>query len=189
MFAGTNGRDAQRNSFTNSTAGGKPTYVVKRVYCSRRYFANIQRELLNEYNILTYVCVPVVDRVSSDETGGDCDILLTVPSLQSPSPLHTAPIGRLLPPLTAPQLPPVTPSQLSPVTPSQLPPITPSQPPPGRGRIVYPEFVNFLVQPEVDLCRDLPKLPGQSDSPPPLPTSHLRWRSATLHGRPHTHTD
>ncbi len=66
-----------------------------------------------------------------------------------------------------------------------LSPATPPPLPPGRGRIVYPEFVNFLVHPEVDPYKDLPKLPGQTDSPPPIPLTHIRWRRETqLHGRP-----
>ncbi len=59
--------------------------------------------------------------------------------------------------------------------------LSPSQA--GKGTIVYPEFVNFLVHPEVDSYRDLPKLPGQTDSPPPLPLSHLRLRAQPPHGR------
>ena len=37
---------------------------------------------------------------------------------------------------------------------------------PTRGTIVYPEFVNHLVHPDVDSFKDIPKLPGQSNPPP-----------------------
>ena len=32
----------------------------------------------------------------------------------------------------------------------------------SRGAIIYPEFVNHLVHPDVDSFKDIPKLPGQS---------------------------
>lgn len=33
----------------------------------------------------------------------------------------------------------------------------------SRGTIVYPEFVDHLVHPDVDSFKDIPKLPGQTD--------------------------
>lgn len=41
-----------------------------------------------------------------------------------------------------------------------------SSKPTSGGAIVYPEFVNHLVHPEVDSFKDIPKLPGQGYSPP-----------------------
>ena len=53
-----------------------------------------------------------------------------------------------------------------------------SAPPGNKGNIVFPEFVKFLVQPEVDPYRNgLPMLPGQSDSPPP---TYYRWNSGMI---------
>ena len=37
---------------------------------------------------------------------------------------------------------------------------------PTRGAIIYPEFVNHLVHPDVDSFKDIPKLPGQTNTPP-----------------------
>lgn len=42
--------------------------------------------------------------------------------------------------------------------------------PNNRGTIIYPEFVNHLVHPDVDSFKDIPKLPGQKD-PSPSATS------------------
>ena len=39
--------------------------------------------------------------------------------------------------------------------------------PTRRGAIIHPEFVNHIVHPEVDSFKDIPKLPGQTDPPPP----------------------
>jgi hypothetical protein len=35
----------------------------------------------------------------------------------------------------------------------------------SKGTIVYPEFVDHLVHPDVDSFKDIPKLPGQTDLP------------------------
>ena len=43
--------------------------------------------------------------------------------------------------------------------------------PTRRGAIIYPEFVNHLMHPKVDSFRDIPKLPGQTDPPPPSAAS------------------
>ena len=46
----------------------------------------------------------------------------------------------------------------------------------SKGRIVHPQFVEFVIHPEVDPYKDIPKLPGQCDpsfSPPP----HIGWIS------------
>ena len=37
--------------------------------------------------------------------------------------------------------------------------------PNSRGTIIYPDFVNHLVHPEVNSFKDIPKLPGQMDPP------------------------
>ena len=39
--------------------------------------------------------------------------------------------------------------------------------PARRGAIIHPEFVNHLVHPKVDSFKDIPKLLGQTDPPPP----------------------
>ena len=38
--------------------------------------------------------------------------------------------------------------------------------PNSRDAIIYPEFVNHLVHPEVNSFKDIPKLPGQTNPPP-----------------------
>lgn len=35
-----------------------------------------------------------------------------------------------------------------------------------RGVIVHPEFINFLIQPNIDIFKDIPRLPGQRDANP-----------------------
>jgi hypothetical protein len=35
----------------------------------------------------------------------------------------------------------------------------------SRGTIIYPEFVDHLVHPDVDSFKDIPRLPGQTDLP------------------------
>ena len=50
--------------------------------------------------------------------------------------------------------------------PSCPPPSLISGNPNSRGTIIYPEFVNHLVHPDVDSFKDIPKLPGQTDPPP-----------------------
>ena len=47
----------------------------------------------------------------------------------------------------------------------------------SRGMIIHPEFASFLVHPEVDSFRDIPKLPGQSDTTAPLHPITEGWRS------------
>ena len=53
-----------------------------------------------------------------------------------------------------------------------------------KGKIVHPEFVNFLVHPDVDPYKDLPKLPGQSDGPSPYNdynyNIYLGWSSGSI---------
>lgn len=49
----------------------------------------------------------------------------------------------------------------------------------SRGIIIYPEFVNHLVHPDVNSFKDIPKLPGQTNPPP----SHLS-SSTNTYGPP-----
>ena len=46
----------------------------------------------------------------------------------------------------------------------------------SKGRIIHPQFVEFVIHPEVDPYKDIPKLPGQGD-PSFSPSPHIGWIS------------
>ena len=113
--------------------------------------------------------LPLLTSPESGQTTVPGTTLKHLPLLTSPESGQTTVPGttlKHLPLLTSPASPELWPGFAPPVL-------------PNKSRIIYPEFVNFLVHPEVDSFKDLPKLPGQSDSPPP----HLRlaW-SADISG-------
>ena len=94
----------------------------------------------------------------------------TIASMTSTSP-ETGQAAGSIPALQHP--PPLTFHTAGPDSPKQWSFFGPARP--NKARIIYPEFAKFLVHPEVDSFKDLPKLPGQSDSPPPCP---LHWQAA-----------
>ena len=46
----------------------------------------------------------------------------------------------------------------------------------NKGRIIHPQFLEFVIHPEVDPYKDIPKLPGQGD-PSFSPPTHIGWIS------------